>query len=328
MRLKMTYIDTSGDDPVTHELFEGVDFRLNTPILQSSAEYGYSVSVDLNRKEDKVFFTSYRGPMKIAFELVDTDALVIETAADIQGLAAVAHGNVFGQCEAMGWDAQNNRLVYFTGTNTLRAYDPATNSPIDIAPGVTTRNFILPSGTHRFEGLTFIGNTMWGFAVSSGRTGPRVLCEFNSDLTGYTAHTVTGLPADWLGDIASAGMAAEGIYLNYNQQLWNINLTTYLATSIGALPYSDMFSLGAHKGHLYSIRVETANHAELYEVDKSDASLTRVGTQQYSRTGHPSESRGPELLVGVESLDESLNGLFYTSYIGESTQTQPLFRIP
>ena len=248
-----------------------------------------------------------------------------EVPGSITGAAAVSEGNIYGHTESMVWDNENERILYISN-HILRAYNPLTNTHVPVATGVPSRRLNVPAGTSRFEGLTFVDGVLYGVAVAQSIHGSRVLCKFNADLTSYSTHTLTGLPSDFLGDIAGASVD-DAIYLNYGQQLWHINLTTYVATSRGRLAYSDMYSLGNHNGKLYSIRVETANHAELYEVNKTDASLTRVGTRLYPRSS--TSTKGPELLVGCSSLNEQLNGLFYTSYAGAwSSLNQPLFRIP
>ena len=323
MRLKMTYIDTSGDDPVTHDLFEGTDFRMNTPILQSSAEYGYSVSVDLNREEDKRFFTSYRGPMKIAFELVETDALVPE---EVPVVSAIVGGeaqrliDLPAQVQGMAWDRDNDRLLILSAgrasgarvPHTIRAYDYTRQRLVNFFPAEATKTYTLSSFVN---GMAFLGRVLYavdrmgGFYRWSDNLGS---VSRLGALSGYT-----GTP----NALASVG---DTLYMVASNVLYTVNVSTRAVTRItpsGQSIGQDFHALCQHKGILYTVDWSPRTQAYLYILNATTGQLVRrVGTEAYPID----RQSGPTALVGVESFSEDENGI-YASVFRSPT---PFYRIP
>lgn len=250
-------------------------------------------------------------------EATQTFTVSVVRPTAIAGGAAVRLLDLPSYVGGLALDADNDRLLvlYNIGANSLLgAYDPVTNTMVDIASGVTTRSFNFDSGAG-IGGMAFLDETLYGVTYN------RRLIEFNSGLTSYTDRGSI-LPGGTTQSIALTALN-DTMYMVMANQLYTLNVTTKAWVAIGTAWPPNYFGLCHHGEKMYTIRWEPSGNAYLYEVTPSTGALTRVGTQTYaiSRVA----DKGPSAMVGFPSLNATLNGLYVCNLEAAPTH---FWRIP
>ncbi len=251
-------------------------------------------------------------------------SLVLVAAAQAAGAASTLYGSYNMPCGLCTGTTATLAIVNVgTGSATTVGTLPFSN-PVVLGPGVTeivcqpnatsaataicyaqsagSTNLIsqfnlstgaaigtpVSTGSFTFNGLAYVGSTLYGASSSNGGS-PFYLRTLNP-VTGASTQigTGTGITQPIVG-LAWNGTTMYGISGNGSAHLYTINLTTGLATLVGATGFRAGSLQFGPDGNLYE-GGDASNHGNLYQVNQTTGVATLIGP-----SGYPTGDFGPGL---------------------------------